>query len=183
MRMTLLLATLAIALSFLISAYASLERVGLAVSQRFLERLNVIPELSEKKAQPITAATLRSWAAENASPATLYAKRVIPLDVLFLLILGAFLYRASLALAQLVAWPDSLLAVTHLCWILPAVYVASDLCEDILIVVLLSFASTISDNTVFALQICKETKLISVSLAMAQVVVLGVASFFWERVS
>jgi len=117
----------------------SLERVGLAVSERFLERLNVIPNSESEKAEPIAAATLRLWAANHVSEATQNAKRVMPLDVLFLAVLGAFLHGASLILARLVAWPDSLVVVPHLCWILPAVYVASDLCDDTLIFVLLSF--------------------------------------------
>jgi hypothetical protein len=183
MRIGLLLANLTIAFSFIISGYASLERVGLAVSERFLERLNIIPEPDNKKAEPIAAATLRSWATENAPHAAQYARRVVPLDVLFLLLLGAFLYVASLTFARLIAWPDSLLIVSRLCWMLPAIYIASDLCEDMFIFVLLSFNSTISEKTVMALHLFKTSKMISVSLAMIQVVVLGSLSSLWARAS
>ncbi len=181
MRMTLLLATLAIGLPFLISFYATPARVGFAVSERFLERLNVIPEINENKVEPITATTLRAWAEKNESAATQYAQRVLPLDVAYLFVLGGFLCLASLTLARLVAWPDSLSSIAQLCWTLPALYIASDLCEDVLIAVLLSFRPMITDASVLALQVCKVIKITSVGLSLALVVVLGLLSFVWKH--
>jgi hypothetical protein len=95
---------LAIALPFIISQIAM--PYGLAVSLRFLERPTnsenpkyAIPADSDK-AVDLTGDSLSSWIqAKGGRLAQGYATRVIPLDLLYLLLLGCFLGVASTTLA------------------------------------------------------------------------------------
>src|SRR5262245_38180570 len=109
MRLVIVLATLAIALPFVISSTAL--PFGNAVSMRFLERPTHkgVPEftipLETETGKALDKASLSVWAAERKEFASGYATRVIPLDMLYLFVLGSFLAIASAKLADMSAWP------------------------------------------------------------------------------
>jgi hypothetical protein len=141
-RMVVLLAMLAIALPFIISQAAM--PYGIAVSLRFLVRPTnavkpkyTIPEESDN-AVTLTKDSLTTWTqTKGGQLARGYATRVIPLDLIYLLLLGAFLGFASTTLAGIIQWPASLsnLPISGF-WLLPAFYILFDFAEDLVILVL-----------------------------------------------
>jgi hypothetical protein len=86
MRLIILLATLAIALPFIISGVAL--PLGSAVSDRFLERPthrgepNYTISRETGVGSPLDAASLIDWVTKNGELAKGYAIRVIPLDMM-----------------------------------------------------------------------------------------------------
>jgi hypothetical protein len=104
--------------------------------------------------------------------------RVIPLDLLYLLLLGAFLGFASTTLADLIQWPASLsnLPLSGF-WLLPALYILSDFAEDLVILVLLNWPSAI-DRMFWVLTVCRTAKLAAVFAGFVQVSLLCGLSFF-----
>jgi hypothetical protein len=182
MRLIILLGTLAIALPFIISGAAI--PFGNAVSGRFLERPTrdgvpryAIP-LETASGKPLDATSLVDWVSKNGDFAKGYATRVIPLDVLYLLILGCFLAIASATMAPLVQWPISLSGFPiWIWWLLPVVYVACDFSEDALVFAMLRWPSTIQEGTMDALAILRATKIATVTLSMVQVLLLCLASY------
>jgi hypothetical protein len=129
-----LAAAITIFLSFAIAQEAS--KFGPAVAQRFLERGDVIPLQGA-----LDAVNLSAWVRNenNAASVRGYARRVVPIDIAFLLAFGIFLATAARYVAGTIRW--RILDANSLWWwllaILPALYVVSDLFEDILIVQLL----------------------------------------------
>ena len=124
--LALLSAAVALLLSFLIANQAS--QFGFAVAVRFLERGSVIPPDND----PLTAENLDRWRSDPANRAAAqgYASRLMPLDIVFLLSLGCFFGFASATLAGHAGMSTSYLVWP---WIAPALYMASDLIEDLLI--------------------------------------------------
>jgi hypothetical protein len=168
---------LAVALPFVISAVAA--KFGKAVSERFLERPGELPAEVGAKG-PLTASMLRDWATGSATAAHAggYAHRIMPLDLLYLLSLGLFLGLAASYLAGLVSWPGWIASRPDwLWWILPLVYMAFDVAEDGLIVVLLSWPSSITDGSLKLLSALRLVKIVSVGAAMGVAVLLGLLSF------
>jgi hypothetical protein len=167
---------LAVTLPFVISSVAA--RFGKAVSERFLERPTELP--AEVGEGPLTASMLRAWAtgSKTAVHARGYARWVMPLDLVYLVSLGLFLGLAASYLAGLVSWPGWIVSCPDwLWWILPVVYIAFDFAEDSLIVVLLSWPSSITEGSVKFLSVLRFVKIASVGAAMGVAVVLGVLSF------
>ena len=181
MRMAILLGTFAIALPFVMSGVAL--RFGAAVSSRFLERptrLNspkfVIPE-EPAATVLLDAKSLKAWAITREAFANGYAMRVIPLDVLYLLALASFLGLASAHLASMLHWSATVsIAPTWLWWVFPALYAVSDLIEDVLILAMLSWPSTI-DATFGWLSRFRSAKMWTVSVSFIQILFLGILSF------
>jgi hypothetical protein len=186
-RLITLLAMLAIALPFIISQAAM--PYGLAVSLRFLERPTnsenpkyTIPAESDK-AVDLTGDSLSSWIqAKGGRLAHGYATRVIPLDLLYLLLLGCFLGVASTTLAGITQRPASLSTLPiSAFWVLPALYIFFDFTEDISILVLLNWPHTI-EKMFGVLTAFRTGKLAAVSAAFAQVFLLCGLSFIWPAI-
>jgi hypothetical protein len=179
LRLTIVCGTLAVALPFLISMVAS--PLGTAVSERFLERPGKLPaEVSDQ--EDLTASILRAWVTQEATAkhAKGYARRVMPLDMLYLVFLGLFLGLAAVLMAGFVKWPPNFHTVPlWFWWIAPVVYIACDFCEDSLIIGLLTWPSGITDTSLDVLSCLKWTKIGSVSLAMVQVLLLGLLTCIW----
>lgn len=182
MRLIIVLATLAIAWPFIISGTAM--PFGNAVSERFLERPTrkeapsyTIPRQTAA-GQPLDKTSLAKWVRENSESANGYATRVIPLDLVYLALLGGFLAIASMTLAGFVRWPKELLALPALVWLLlPVVYVASDVVEDGLIFMMLHWPFTIDDLTVNTLAFVRTSKIVTVTFSIIQVLLLCTVSF------
>ena len=187
MRSIILLAMLAIALPFIISQVAM--PYGVAVSLRFLERPTnsedhkyTIPAESDK-AVDLTEDALMNWTqVKGGSLAHGYATRVIPLDLLYLLLLGGFLGVASATLAGMIQWPANLsrLPISAF-WLLPALYIFFDFAEDISILVLLNWPPTI-ERMFGVLTVFRAGELAAVLAAFAQVFLLCGLSFLWPTI-
>lgn len=187
MRLIILLAMLVIGLPFIISQVAM--PYGIAVSLRFLER----PTNSEKpkytipfetdKTVNLTEDSLTKWTGmKGGRLAQGYATRVIPLDLLYLLFLGAFLGFASTTLAGIIQWPASLSSLPiSAFWLLPALYILFDFAEDISILVLLNWPSTI-EKIFWVLTAFRTAKLLAVFVGFAQVFLLCGLSFVCSTV-
>lgn len=164
--------TLAIAMPFVISGVAL--RLGAAVSERFLERPGSLP--AEVGSGPgLTASLLKRWATQQTtvSHAKGYAHLVMPLDIAYLIFLGTFLGFAATHMAVL-ASPNWLSTRPGwVWWILPAAYMASDLAEDILIFVFLTWPSSITDFGLKTLSAFKWTKIGTNCLAIVQILLLA----------
>ena len=153
MRLIILLATLAVALPFIISGAAIPFRN--AVSSRFLERPTqdgvpryAIP-LETVAGKALDAVSLSDWVRDNGDFAKGYATRVIPLDILYLFFLGGFLAIASTTVVAAVRWPIALSGFPlWIWWLFPTVYVVCDFMEDGLIFAMLHWPSIIRDGTV-----------------------------------
>lgn len=179
LRLMIISGTLAVALPFLISSVAS--PLGTAVSERFLERPGRLPaEVSDQK--DLTAPILKAWVTREPTlgHAKGYARLIMPMDMLYLVFLGLFLGLAAVHIAGLVKWPLNYGTIPlWFWWIAPAVYIVCDFSEDSLIVVLLSWPFSITGASLDVLSCLKWTKIVSVSLAMAQVLLLGLLSWIW----
>ena len=183
-RLIILLATLAIALPFLISQAAM--PFGRAVSERFLERptssddprYTIPSEAAAGKA--LNGDTLTDWVQTQGRLAKGYTTRVVPLDILYLVFLGTFLGIASTTLAGMTQWPPILSHVrTWVFWLLPALYIFCDLAEDSLILTMLNWPSTIRSVAFAALTTLRSLKIASVSLGFVQVLLLCGLSYIW----
>jgi hypothetical protein len=183
-RLIICLAALAIAMPFIISQAAM--PYGVAVSLRFLERPTNTGDLrytiptESVELVGLTGDSLTNWVRmKEGRLAQGYARRVIPLDLVYLLILGAFLGCASTTLARLIQWPVSLSGIPFSAfWLLPALYMIFDLFEDTSILVLLESPATI--GTMFwTLTAFRAAKLAAVFVGIAQVFVLLGLSFVW----
>jgi hypothetical protein len=109
---------------------------------------------------------------------TLYATRIIPLDILFLFSLGAFLAIASAMLADTVRWPIALSSFpAWVWWLLPVVYIICDFAEDTVIFTMFRWPSTIREQALDALAHLRAFKIGTVTLSMAQVLLLYFASY------
>lgn len=183
MKSIILLATAAIAIPFIISILAPRSAVGTAVSDRFLERSKTIPPEPKTEPIPINAGNLHTWVTskDTAGYASAYAWRVMPLDFFYLVVLGGFLALGAYTLAATIAWPPALAGWPLWVWLIfPAVYFFTDLVEDSLIIVLMTWPSSISDFTVGALTGLRNTKIASNALAITQIFALGLAGAIWR---
>ena len=182
MRLLILLGTLAIALPFIISGAAI--PFGNAVSDRFLERPThdgkpkyTIPR-ETPPGEALDATSLTQWIKENINLATGYATRVIPLDFLYLFVLGGFLAIASTILVDLTRWPLALASIPVWIWCsLPVVYVVSDFAEDTIIFIILRWPSGVQGITVDILTCLRAAKILSLALSIGQVLLLCLLSY------
>ena len=183
MRLIILLGAAAIAVPFVISFLAPASVVGAAVSDRFLERSSTIPPEPTTDPVPINAGNLRAWvtSGDTAGYARAYAWRVMPLDFLYLAVLGGFLALGAHTLAAVVAWPPTLANLPLWVWLIfPAAYIVADFVEDCLIILLMTRPSIISDFSVGALTFLRTTKIGSNAVAILQIFVLGLAGAIWR---
>lgn len=184
MNVIILLGTAAIAVPFLISFLAPASVVGVAVSERFLERSKTIPPQPATAPLLINAANLRAWVTgtQTAGYPRAYAWRVMPLDFIYLLILGGFLALGARTLAATVTWPPTLAKWLPLeVWLIfPVLYTVADFLEDCMIIVLMTQPAKISNATVRALTVLRNAKIVSNALAITQILALGVAGCIWR---
>jgi hypothetical protein len=183
-KLIILLGAAAIALPFIISFLAPAKLVGAAVSDRFLERSDSIPPEPNTAPLPINENTLRAWVTsqDTAGYARAYATRVMPLDFVYLAVLGGFLALGARTLASAIAWPPSMAAWLPLwVWLIfPVVYTVADFLEDSLIVLLMTGPDRIGGFTVKALTFLRTTKIAGNALAIAQIFALGLAGMSWR---
>jgi hypothetical protein len=184
MKALILLATAAIALPFVISGMAQGNR---AVADRFLERTFLKPptippdDAEPRKADEPPEVKLRTWVTKNPEAAQAYAWHVMPLDFLYLAVLGGFLALAANVLASGIAWPPGLAKLPAWIWfIFPAAYVLADFVEDCLIVMMMSQPATITDRTINLLTAFRNAKIGANGLAIIQIFVLGLAGAIWK---
>ena len=187
MKSIILLATAAIAVPFIISSVASVKSAGTAVADRFLERsflqTPTIPPDPKTKPPPATADNLHAWVTspETAGHARVYAWRVMPLDFIYLAVLGAFLALAATTLASTIAWPPALATLPGWMWLIfPLAYMLADLAEDCLIITLMTRPASISNFTVDLLGVLRNVKIGANALAITQIFGLGLAGCFWK---
>jgi hypothetical protein len=182
MRLIILLGTAAIAVPFIISFLAPARVVGTAVSDRFLERSETIPAQPKTTPLPINESNLRAWVTskDTAGYARAYAWRVMPLDFVYLVVLGGFLALGAYTLASIVAWPPALAKLPLWVWLIfPAVYTVADFVEDSLIIVLMTQPARISNFTVDMLTFLRNAKIGSNTVAITQIFALGLAGVIW----
>lgn len=184
MEFIILLGTAAIALPFVIAFRAPARLVGAAVADRFLERSDSIPPEPQAKPLPIDAGTLRAWvtAPRTAGYARAYARRVMPLDFAYLLVLGGFLALAAWTLGSAVAWPPALAKwLPPGVWLIfPAAYTLADFLEDCLIVVLMTRPVSIGKGSVRALTALRNTKIGANIVAITQIFALAALGCVWR---
>lgn len=126
-----------------------------------------------------TAKELASWVESDQARAGRYAFPVlVPLDLVFLVLLGATLAVTSVVLAGSVRGLESLVWTFVL---LPALFVAADLAEDGLLVAMLLRAVSITEDLGGVVRAVTFIKLWTLKLAMAQTAVLGLTAWFWRR--
>ena len=135
------------------------------MSGRFLElpthdgepRYTVPIETGVRK--KLDEASLAEWFKGHGDFADGYATRIIPLDILYLFSLGAFLAIASAMLADAVRWPIALSGFpSWVWWLLPVVYIICDFAEDTLIVTMLRWRPTIQEQALDALTYLRAIK-------------------------
>ncbi|MBB4368314.1 hypothetical protein GGD63_001093 [Bradyrhizobium sp. cir1] len=160
--------------SYLVAGVAG--RLGQDVSSRFLEHGSVIPSLNNSA---LTAQSLSLWLRDSSTAqyARPYRLFVIPLDLVYLALLGGFLATGALWCAEALAWPDALKLWQWYLVLAPAVlYVVADTLEDVLIFVLLRSSTTVSSGLFSIMRFATAAKLVFVSVALFETLALGVAS-------
>ena len=187
MKSIILLGTAAIAVPFVISSVASVKSAGTAVADRFLERsflqTPTIPPDPKTKPPPVNADNLRDWVTspETAGYARRYAWRVMPLDFIYLAVLGAFLAFAATTLASSIAWPPALATLPWWTWLIfPLAYMLADVAEDGLIITLMTRPASISNFTIDMLAVLRNVKIGGNILAITQIFGLGLAGCIWK---
>lgn len=181
MRLIIVSGLFAVVLPFAIGLFATRKRVGLDVSERFLERLDEIPSGATKQQRELNSGNLRNWVAEHPVSAAQYARHVMPMDILYLLALGSFLGLASNWLAADLQLSFVGVPIWLWLWLLPALYIVADIIEDSMIAAFMTSPRLIEPATVRALTSIKGIKIGSVGAAMLQTIVLGVLALLWGK--
>jgi hypothetical protein len=101
----------------------------------------------------------------------------MPLDFIYLAVLGTFLALAATTLASTLAWPP---AWGWIWLIFPLSYMLADVAEDCLIITLMTRPASISQFTVDLLSVLRNVKIGSNILAIGQIVLLAVAGAIWK---
>jgi hypothetical protein len=125
---------------------------------------------------PITKETLKAWVVDPNNGAAVYGytHRIIPLDVIFLCCLGCFLALGSAALAKYTIWPIEVsLLPPWSFWIIPSLYMLSDLAEDIMIARLLTSPGAIERSFDF-MRLATKIKIAMVKISFAQLLLIFV---------
>jgi hypothetical protein len=166
MNILIFLAAVAIGLSFSIGMAA--DRYGPRVAERFLER-----------GADYAADTLKDWVNKNSRAACGYAFPVLfPLDLMFMIFLGAFLGLGSITSADAVDW---LRKWSWLFAIAPALYVATDLIEDVLLARFLLMAETISESSVAFAKAITKAKFGTCTFAILQTICVSAIAAMSSR--
>jgi hypothetical protein len=162
MRIIIFLATVTIALVFAIGVVSAYY--GPKVAVRFLER-----------GVSYTEDELRAFVTSSPTEARGYAFPVLfPLDLFFMVFLGGFLALASVEAAA------SMGSVRRVAWIFavgPALYVAADLIEDVLLARMLLWSAAISQDAVSLARSMTMAKFLTSGYAILQTILLsGIAA-------
>jgi hypothetical protein len=158
MPIAIFLAAVTIGLSFTIGFVAT--GYGPRVADRFLER-----------STDYRADELRDWVRAHPAAARGYAFPVLfPLDLFFMVFLGGFLAYGSVASGEAL---DFEIRFIWLCPVLPVLYIAADLIEDVLLARLLLSPDSITDRSVGMTKAATRAKFATSILAIAQTIVLS----------
>lgn len=121
-----------------------------------------------------TKVQLADWVkAEPRYAARYVMPTLFPLDLLFMAFLAAFLASASMTSAQSVG------ALTPIAWLfvlIPVVYLAIDLAEDVVLASLLTHPESIADASVGVAHVLTRLKIWSVTAAFGQTALLVVGA-------
>lgn len=172
MKLTLALLVATAAVYVFIRNVATVKNYGPDVADRFIERLAYIP--SETKSL-LTRENLTKWLADpaNTGPRTGYVVPVLfPLDLLFMILLGALLCVASTALVGELPMLGTI--PNAIWWILPLLYLLSDLAEDTLMAGIFRSVVPLTDAWFQVLHVLTRTKIVSLTAAFGQVGFLGI---------
>jgi hypothetical protein len=127
MKLTIALLVGVLALTFLLKTVESAKNYVADVAHRFVERLAYIPSETQRL---LTRESLAKWLADpkNADAVTGYVAPVLfPIDLLSLLLLGGLFGVGSTTFAGKL---PMLGGTSSIWWILPLLYLVSDLAED-----------------------------------------------------
>ena len=170
------LAAAAIIWPFIVNCVA--DKYGTDVSARFLERLGHIPSTGKA----LTRENLEEWlrSPANGQFRRPYAYFIMPLDFVYICLVGGFFVWGSLWLAAALTWPrPATWPFCVLVCILPVVYVVSDLVEDALIARIVPRQDV--TNTEFkVMRWATKIKMVCFGAAAVQTFVLGVCAVFWS---
>jgi hypothetical protein len=134
------------------------KRYGTAVQTRFLEGADY------------TAESLRRWVSEHAHSARAYARPVLfPLDLVLVGVFGGFLIVGSHELSSSFAVPT----YRFLLLVLPVLYVIADLCEDVLLALMLLSPSRITEQMVRVAKTATGIKFVTSTLSLIELLVLS----------
>lgn len=168
------LAAAAIVWPFIIALFAS--KYGTDVSARFLERGGNIPSTGE----PLDRASLEAWLRLPANGPFLrpYAYLIMPLDLIYVCFVGGFLVCGALWLSAALTWPEPLsdLCSVSVC-VLPAIYILSDVVEDLLIMRILP-QQDVNEVVFGVMRTATKIKVVSFGTAVLQTVALGICAMF-----
>ena len=143
------------------------KKYGPAVKARFVERPKT-KQPAGVPTKPITAASLTAWITANPASAAGYACPVLlPCDFVFMFALTGALGFGSVWAASHLTWLSGF--PSWVWWVLPAVYLAADLTEDVLLMRFLRNKAA----SYAALSRATDIKIKSVVVAIAQLIVLG----------
>jgi hypothetical protein len=173
------LAGAAIIWPFIVSYFGG--RFGPDVAGRFLERPGKIPS----SGKDLTAETLDKWlrAPATAQYRRPYALLIIPLDVVFIVLAGGFLFAGSVWLAGASTWPEPLSRLQFwLAGALPIAYALADLIEDVLIVAVL-LSHKVTATSFSRMRTATRFKLVFFSLAALQVIAIGIYALYFSEAS
>jgi hypothetical protein len=165
-------AAAAIVWSFIVTLFAS--KFGPDVSARFLERSGKIPSNGKE----LTRESLEEWLR---SPTTgkfrrPYAFLIMGLDLVYVILAGGFMLTGSPWLAEALKWPEQVEWLPYLMvFVLPALYMLSDIVEDVLIMIILRHQD-VSISSFAALRTATGMKIVAFGVAVLQVLVLGVCA-------
>jgi hypothetical protein len=161
MKFSIFLAAVTISLFFVIDIVA--KRHGPKVAERFFERNAAYAE-----------ADLETFASMLPADAGGYAFPVLfPLDLMFMVFLGGFLGFGSVAAAE------SIGGLEKMAWLFsigPALYVAADFIEDVLLARMLCAPAAISQDAVGRVQTFTKAKFATCTYAIVQTIVLSGAA-------
>jgi hypothetical protein len=163
-------AAVTILLQFTIPHFSS--PYGAAVKARFVERSKTIAEGGTGDV-PLNEENLRSWISSYPEFAKGYASPVLfPLDILFLFALGIALATGSVFFARHAVLVSDVWPVIW--WIIPMVYLVSDLVEDIILMGVLKNPQRLTAQSFSSLALATDIKIKSVSAGFCQLAALVV---------
>ncbi|MGC2779942.1 MAG: hypothetical protein WA418_30310 [Bradyrhizobium sp.] len=168
------LAAAAIIWPFIVALFAN--KYGADVGARFLERGGNIPSTG----QPLDHASLEVWLRLPANGLFLrpYAYLIMPLDLIYACFVGGFLVCGALWLSAALTWPEPLSYFRSvLVCVLPAIYILSDVVEDMLIMRILP-RQDVSEVAFAVMRTATKIKVASFGAAVLQIVALGIYAVF-----
>lgn len=169
-----LLGVSTIALPFLIAIIIDKKKLGVASESRFIERGQLLPN-----GKPLTAQNFKSWVKANPKLARPYAFPVLlPLDVFYMVALGAFTAVASLWLYKAAGFIPN---YSWLALVLPIGYVVVDLIEDVIAARMLRSADAVTPSAFSFLRRATSLKMFFVVGAIVQTGVLAVVGIYMGK--